>query len=39
MRTALYLRASSADQTTEDQERELRAAADRLGHVDRRGLP
>ena len=33
MRAALYLRVSTTDQTTENQERELRAAADRLGHV------
>jgi hypothetical protein len=33
MRAALYLRISTTDQTTENQERELRAAADRLGHV------
>ena len=33
MRAALYLRVSTNDQTTENQERELRAAADRLGHV------
>ena len=29
MRAALYLRVSTIDQTTENQERELRAAADR----------
>ena len=29
MRAALYLRVSTTDQTTENQERELRAAADR----------
>ena len=39
MRAALYLRVSTTDQTTENQERELRAAADRLGSRDRRGLP
>ena len=33
MRAALYLRVSTADQTTENQERELRAAADRVGHT------
>jgi DNA invertase Pin-like site-specific DNA recombinase len=33
MRAALYLRVSTTDQTTDNQERELRAAADRLGHV------
>ena len=33
MRAALYLRVSTTDQTTENQERALRAAADRLGHV------
>src|SRR4029077_14326622 len=33
MRAALYLRVSTTDQTTENQERELQAAADRLGHV------
>ena len=33
MHAALYLRVSTTDQTTENQERELRAAADRLGHV------
>ena len=33
MRAALYLRVSTTDQTTENQERELRAAADRLGHA------
>jgi DNA invertase Pin-like site-specific DNA recombinase len=32
MRAALYLRVSTLDQTTENQERELRAAAERLGH-------
>jgi DNA invertase Pin-like site-specific DNA recombinase len=32
MRAALYLRVSTTDQTTENQERELRAAATRLGH-------
>jgi DNA invertase Pin-like site-specific DNA recombinase len=32
MRAALYLRVSTADQTTENQERELRDAANRLGH-------
>jgi DNA invertase Pin-like site-specific DNA recombinase len=32
MRAALYLRTSTLDQTTENQERELRAAAARLGH-------
>src|SRR5262249_49590359 len=33
MRAALYLRVSTADQTTANQERELRAAAKRMGHV------
>jgi DNA invertase Pin-like site-specific DNA recombinase len=33
MRAALYLRVSTNDQTTDNQERELRAAADRLGHT------
>jgi DNA invertase Pin-like site-specific DNA recombinase len=32
MRTALYLRTSTLEQTTENQERELRAVAARLGH-------
>ena len=32
MKAALYLRVSTNDQTTENQERELRAAADRMGH-------
>ena len=32
MRAALYLRVSTFDQTTENQARELRAAAERLGH-------
>jgi DNA invertase Pin-like site-specific DNA recombinase len=32
MRAALYLRVSTAEQTTDNQERELRAAADRIGH-------
>jgi len=32
MRAALYLRVSTLDQTTENQEREVRAAAERLGH-------
>jgi DNA invertase Pin-like site-specific DNA recombinase len=32
MRAALYLRTSTLDQTTDNQERELRAAAARLGH-------
>jgi DNA invertase Pin-like site-specific DNA recombinase len=32
MRAALYLRVSTADQTTDNQERELRAAAQRMGH-------
>jgi DNA invertase Pin-like site-specific DNA recombinase len=32
MRAAIYLRVSTDDQTTENQERELRAAADRAGH-------
>ena len=32
MRAALYLRVSTDDQTTENQERELRAAAARIGH-------
>jgi DNA invertase Pin-like site-specific DNA recombinase len=33
MRAALYLRVSTTDQTTDNQERELRAAATRLGHT------
>lgn len=32
MRAALYLRVSTLDQTTENQERDLRAAAERMGH-------
>jgi DNA invertase Pin-like site-specific DNA recombinase len=32
MRAALYLRVSTLDQTTENQERELRIAAARMGH-------
>jgi DNA invertase Pin-like site-specific DNA recombinase len=32
MRAALYLRVSTRDQTTDNQERELRAAAARMGH-------
>ena len=32
MKAALYVRTSTADQTTENQERELRAVAARLGH-------
>jgi DNA invertase Pin-like site-specific DNA recombinase len=32
MRAALYLRVSTTDQTTSNQERELRAVAERLGH-------
>jgi DNA invertase Pin-like site-specific DNA recombinase len=32
MRAALYLRVSTFDQTTDNQERELRAVAERLGH-------
>jgi DNA invertase Pin-like site-specific DNA recombinase len=32
MRAALYLRVSTTDQTTENQERELRVAAARMGH-------
>jgi DNA invertase Pin-like site-specific DNA recombinase len=32
MKAALYLRVSTTDQTTDNQERELRAAAARLGH-------
>ena len=32
MRAALYFRVSTLDQTTDNQERELRAAAERLGH-------
>jgi predicted site-specific integrase-resolvase len=32
MRAALYLRVSTDDQTTDNQERELRAAAARAGH-------
>jgi DNA invertase Pin-like site-specific DNA recombinase len=33
LRAALYLRVSTTDQTTDNQERELRIAADRLGHT------
>jgi DNA invertase Pin-like site-specific DNA recombinase len=32
MRAAIYLRVSTTDQTTDNQERELRAAAERIGH-------
>ena len=32
MKAALYLRVSTSDQTTDNQERELRAAAARMGH-------
>ena len=32
MRAAMYLRVSTVDQTTDNQERELRAAAARMGH-------
>src|SRR5262245_20446064 len=32
MRAALYLRVSTAEQTIENQERELRAAAEQMGH-------
>jgi DNA invertase Pin-like site-specific DNA recombinase len=32
MRSALYVRTSTLDQTVENQERELRAVAERLGH-------
>ena len=32
MRAAIYLRVSTAEQTTDNQERELRAAAARMGH-------
>jgi DNA invertase Pin-like site-specific DNA recombinase len=32
MRAAIYLRVSTDDQTTENQERELRATAERAGH-------
>jgi DNA invertase Pin-like site-specific DNA recombinase len=32
MRAALYLRVSTAEQTTDNQERELRAAATRMGY-------
>ena len=32
MKAALYVRTSTNDQTTENQERELRAVATRLGH-------
>jgi DNA invertase Pin-like site-specific DNA recombinase len=32
MRAALYLRVSTREQTTDTQERELRAAAERMGH-------
>src|SRR4051812_41529152 len=33
MRAALYLRVSTTDQTTDNQERELRVAAERLNHT------
>ena len=33
MRAAIYLRVSTAEQTTDNQERELRVAADRMGHT------
>jgi len=33
MRAALYMRVSTTEQTTENQQRELRAAAKRLGHT------
>jgi DNA invertase Pin-like site-specific DNA recombinase len=33
MRAALYLRVSTSEQTTDNQERELRAAAARMGHA------
>jgi DNA invertase Pin-like site-specific DNA recombinase len=33
MKAVLYLRVSTGDQTTENQERELRAVADRMGHT------
>lgn len=32
MRAAIYLRVSTAEQTPDNQERELRAAAERMGH-------
>src|SRR3954470_4033625 len=32
MRAAIYLRVSTNEQTTDNQERELRAAAERMGH-------
>src|SRR4030088_580032 len=32
MRAAIYLRVSTEEQTTDNQERELRAAAERIGH-------
>ena len=32
MRAAIYLRVSTDEQTTENQERELRATAERAGH-------
>jgi DNA invertase Pin-like site-specific DNA recombinase len=32
MRAAIYLRVSTSEQTTDNQERELRAAASRMGH-------
>ena len=32
MRAAIYLRVSTAEQSTDNQERELRAAAERMGH-------
>src|SRR5499433_971632 len=33
MRAAIYLRVSTTEQTTDNQERELRAAAERMGHI------
>ena len=32
MRAAIYLRVSTDEQTTDNQERELRASAERAGH-------
>jgi DNA invertase Pin-like site-specific DNA recombinase len=33
MRAAIYLRVSTTEQTTDNQERELRVAAERMGHI------
>ena len=37
MRAAIYLRVSTDEQTTDNQERELRAAAERMGRERDRG--